>query len=241
LDFAVTFGQISQFMNLTLATLWMLLATVIAGLTWVRVGQRPGYRMKPLGGAISVLVMLVSGLLVTTGFFRTNLQEQPRAVALALLALLVIALALAYKPLRGLFLRTPLFVLVAAQTFRLPVELALHELWHDGLFPQRATFAGYNFDILTGATAPLMALLVRKPSRLTHALLVVWNLAGIALLLVVVTLAVLSVPSPFQQFTDEPQNRAVLLLPYIWLPTFLVPTAFILHWYSLRRLFRKSA
>ena len=52
-----------------------------------------------------------------------------------------------------------------------------------------------------------------------------WNLVGLALLINIVTIAVLSAPLPIRMFHNEPANTLVAFFPYIWLPTFLVQAA----------------
>ena len=47
----------------------------------------------------------------------------------------------------------PLWILVAVQGFRLPLELAMHRLYERGIMPEQMSYSGRNFDIVTGATA----------------------------------------------------------------------------------------
>jgi hypothetical protein len=63
-----------------------------------------------------------------------------------------------------------------------------------------------------------------------------WNLAGIVILLNVVVHALLSTPSPFRVIVTEPPTTFIGHVPYIWLPAFLVPLAWLLHLLSLRQL-----
>jgi len=52
----------------------------------------------------------------------------------------------------------PLWLLVAAQSFRLPLELVMHRAASAGTMPVEMSFSGYNFDILSGSTALLLAI-----------------------------------------------------------------------------------
>jgi hypothetical protein len=98
------------------------------------------------------------------------------------------------------------------------------------------TFHGRNVDILVGLSAPLVAYycFVRRawPERVA----VWWNWAGIVILLNVVVHAQLSAPTPWRIFETQPPTTFIADLPYIWLPTFLVPLAWSLHAVSLRQL-----
>jgi len=72
-------------------------------------------------------------------------------------------------------------------------------------------------------------------------LLAVWNIACLGLLINIVTVAILSMPVPFQYFFNEPVNTAVAKFPYAFLPAFLVPLAYMLHFFSLRQLSIKES
>jgi hypothetical protein len=60
------------------------------------------------------------------------------------------------------------------------------------------------------------------------------------LLLNILVIAVLSMPSPFRYFLNEPSNVIVAQFPYILLPGVLVPLAYSLHIFSLRQLLTRK-
>ena len=64
--------------------------------------------------------------------------------------------------------------------------------------------------------------------------LIAWNLAGLALLVNIVSVAILSMPTPFRAFTNEPANTFVTQAPYVWLPVFLVQAAWLGHLLTLK-------
>lgn len=133
----------------------------------------------------------------------------------------------------------PLWVLVGFQVFRVPVGLLLHGAWEAGLAPRQMTWAGWNFDVISGGTAALLGawLFLGQPSlRWVRA----WNLLGIALLLNVVTIAVLSMPTPLRVFYSEPGNEWILNWPYNWLPAFLAPLALFGHLILFKRMRSKA-
>jgi hypothetical protein len=105
-----------------------------------------------------------------------------------------------------------------------------------GVAPDIMTFHGRNVDILVGLSAPLVAYycFVRRawPERVA----LWWNWAGILILLNVVVQAQLSAPTPFRVFVTQPPTTFIAHVPYIWLPAFLVPLAWLLHAVSLRQL-----
>jgi hypothetical protein len=141
---------------------------------------------------------------------------------------------------RRLALSLPLAALVGFQAFRLPLELILHRLALDGVLPVQMTFDGMNFDFVTGLTAVVVALWAWR-GRVPRLVLLAWNLLGLALLVTIVTIAMLSAPVPFRVFWNEPANTIVTTVPFVWLPTMLVPFAWIGHLLVFRRLRHDAA
>jgi len=127
--------------------------------------------------------------------------------------------------------------IIQLQSFRFFVELLLWALFIESVLPVQMTFEGMNFDVLSGLTAPIVAFLLAR-TKINKSVLVIWNIACLALLVNIVTIAILSMPTPFRYFMNEPTNTVVAHFPFSWLPAFLVPLAYGLHFLSLRQLFR---
>lgn len=65
--------------------------------------------------------------------------------------------------------RAPLHLPVFLTSFRILVELLIYGAYRDGVFPQRVTFEGLNYDIFVGLSALLVGmLLVQKNYRWRH-------------------------------------------------------------------------
>jgi uncharacterized membrane protein len=125
------------------------------------------------------------------------------------------------------------------QSFRIVVELLLLFAFLANKLPVQMTFEGRNFDLVTGFLAlPVGWLLARKKSYATK-LAVAFNIIGMLLLLNILVIAVLSMPTPFRYFMNEPSNTLVAQFPFILLPGVLVPVAYTLHIFSLRQLLTK--
>jgi hypothetical protein len=95
-----------------------------------------------------------------------------------------------------------------------------------------------------GITAPLVywlcfRLWVNHPER-SRRFLIIWHIAGILLLTNIVSRAILSIPTPFQQYGFEQPNVAVTFFPYVLLPAVIVPLVFIAHFASLRLLLQRG-
>lgn len=129
--------------------------------------------------------------------------------------------------------------IIRLQVFRVFVEILLWILFIDNLLPVQMTFEGRNFDVLSGLTAPLIAFLTFR-NKLSKPVLIIWNLICLGLLINIVTVAVLSMPTPFRYFMNDPANTIVAEFPISLLPTFLVPLAYLLSFISIRQLTLKK-
>lgn len=123
---------------------------------------------------------------------------------------------------------------------RIPVELVLYGLFLHNAVPELMTFAGRNFDILAGITAPFAAYFGFRKKKLNSSILLIWNCISLGLLVNIVINAVLSIPSPFQQFGFEQPNIALINFPFSWLPVFIVPIVLFGHLASIRQLLKKQ-
>ncbi len=155
-------------------------------------------------------------------------DRRPPPFAILVLATLVLALVLAFGPIgTRLSKYLPLWMLVGVHAFRLPLELAMHQMYERGVMPVQMSYSGRNFDIVTGATAIAVAWLVRS-GRGERWLVLAWNCLGLALLVNVVTVAILGTPV-FAYFGPEHLNVWVTRAPFVWLPAVMVLAALAGH------------
>lgn len=129
----------------------------------------------------------------------------------------------------------PVVNIIRLQHFRVFVELLLWALFVASVLPIQMTFEGRNFDVLAGLTAPVVAWLASR-NYVSKNGLIVWNILCLGLLINIITIAILSTPSPIRVFMNEPANIIVAHFPVSWLPGFLAPFAFALHIFSLKQL-----
>ncbi|HYR29804.1 MAG TPA: hypothetical protein VEU30_15145 [Thermoanaerobaculia bacterium] len=128
----------------------------------------------------------------------------------------------------------PLAALAALQSFRLPLELVMHRAAEEGVMPPQMSYGGYNFDIVTGALAIVVAFLARH-----RAIAWAWNILGTLLLTAIVVISVISSPLPLRAFHNEPANVWVTQPPFVWLVAVLVPIALAGHILVFRALRRR--
>ena len=98
-----------------------------------------------------------------------------------------------------------------------------------------APIAGWG-DILVGALAIPVALMVARGAEAAQEAATAWTLLGIVDLLAAVGLGVTSSPGPLQVFGGEPDSSLMTSLPWIIIPCFLVPALFSVHLVTLSRL-----
>ncbi|SMC00591.1 conserved hypothetical protein [Hymenobacter roseosalivarius DSM 11622] len=190
---------------------------------------------------IVVVWLTVQAGLALGGFYQTNLHAlPPRLVLGALLPVVAVILAIVISPQgRRCMARLPIADLTAISVVRVGVEIGLYGLATHRLIPELMTFSGRNFDVLSGLTAPVVAILWRN-QRLSRGGLIAWNVAALVLLAIIVTLALLSAPTLVQQLAFEQPNVGVLRFPFVWLPAFIVPVVLFSHIASLYQWLRHS-
>jgi hypothetical protein len=89
-------------------------------------------------------------------------------------------------------------------------------------------------DVIVGVAAPWIARRVDTPQGRGAA--IIFNLFGMADLVVAVGLGVMTSPGPAQVFHTTPTSELATRFPLALVPTFLVPLAFVLHVVSLSQL-----
>lgn len=178
--------------------------------------------------------MAVTWALAASGIF-LDFTTTPPAFAFLVISILAIAGAVGLGPAgRRLATAIPLWMLVAAQAFRLPLELAMHRMYERGIMPEPMSYSGRNWDIVTGATAVLVAWLLAS-RRASRGLALAWNVLGTLLLVNIVVVAILATPR-FQYFGPDQVNIWVMHPPFVWLPAVLVLAAILGHLLVFRAL-----
>jgi len=182
----------------------------------------------------SIAWMSVTWVAAASGALRQWYAAPPPFAAMVA-GIIALSVAIAFTPYgRRLAIGLPLWALVAVQGFRLPLELAMHEMYERGVMPVQMSYEGLNYDILTGITAVIVAAVVKIGGRGRLAV-AVWNVLGLALLLNVVTVAILSTPR-FGYYGRDRLNEWVADPPYVWLPAVMVLAALAGHLLIFRAL-----
>jgi len=185
-------------------------------------------RARQLALAYPTFLIGVSGVTAAQGLLR-DFSARPPRLLITILLITVATIVIALSPLgRRIATQVPLWGLVAFQSFRVLVEILLWGIHRLGVLPVQMTFEGYNFDILTGLSAIGIAW-AAKNGRVSDRVLWIWNVCGLALLLNIITIAALSMPTPFRVFLHGPANTIVAELPFVWIPCVMVQAALFGH------------
>ena len=227
------------FTALTAIYFYFFIKQLLAGVnhTGWNQGRKSRYRKMiiviPVALVVLVAAWSLSGIMADFSKFPFNLMP---VIAIPLITSIVVTFHRGFTEILG---HIPPARLIRLQSFRFFVEVLLWMLFIDGMLPIQMSFEGRNFDILAGVTAPLIAWLVAR-QNISRSALIAWNLICLALLINIVTVAILSTPSPVRIFMNEPSNTVVTYFPISLLPGLLVPLAYTLHFFSLRQLMIKQ-
>lgn len=173
----------------------------------------------------------LTALLALTGFLSDFTVFPPRLMIVLAVPLITLLAVTFSSTTRELLPFVPADQLIRLQSFRIAVEILLWMAFLQDRLPEQMTFEGRNFDVFSG----LLALVASRFAG-NRWIVIGYNLLSLALLINIVTVAILSLPSPFRYFMNEPANTIVTYFPFVWLPAFLVPLAYGLHFLSLRKL-----
>jgi hypothetical protein len=213
-----------------------LLAVVVVTLVGVAIHRTSERRWAPWFAVGAAAWLLATGLLGAAGFW-ANFGVWPPRMLLLILPTLGLPLWLAFSRVGSALSRElPIAALVLFHGFRLPLELVMHRAAEEGTMPLQMSYAGYNFDILSGISALVVGALAAQ-GRAPRWLLLAWNALGSCLLVVIVLIAVASLPV-FRAFgSDAAQlNTWVAYFPFVWLPAALVSAGLLGHVTLWRRL-----
>ena len=196
-------------------------------------GERPESRRRwtVWGALIAAAYLGVSAALALSGAL-ADLDARPPPVGLFLIGTGLATVVLAFSRVGDRLLHWPLAVLVGVQAFRVLLELILLAAARDGTLPFEMTFEGWNLDVVTGLTALVLALWLARGSP-PRAVVLAWNVLGVALLVVVVAIAS---TSAFGVIETSPRVTVPAAWPGVWIPAWLVQLALLGHLLVFRKL-----
>jgi len=213
-----------------------LTAAVVVAIFLVLWRARTSPRQSPIAVASAVTLAawaLVTAVLARRGFYQPPDLYSPPPIGIALgLALAMLAVCLLLSPsLRRLLTNQRHLILL--NVWRL-VGVVFLVLMANGQMPALWALPAGIGDVIVGAAAPWIARQVETPEGKRRA--IVFNLFGMADLVVAVGLGVMTSPGPAQVFRTTPTAELATQFPLALVPAFLVPLAFALHVVSVWQL-----
>ena len=191
------------------------------------------FGIKKQKGPLLYLVIwtIIMSVLANYGLFE-NTNSLPPRVAFIIIPVIVMLVYL-YRNIKVIDLN----YLTALHSIRLPVEIGLFYYYILRKIPVSMTFEGWNFDIIMGITSIiLITYMGLGKKQIAPKFLFYWNILGLILLAIIVSTAILSAPTPFQQLAFEQPNIAIKGLPFLLLPIVIVPVVVLSHLLALREL-----
>jgi hypothetical protein len=225
----VRFGIPSIAVALAVLFVWAVDASAVrAGI------ERPRRRRQTVVAALGIATYMgVIAFVACTGVL-ARFDWRPPPLLLWMLSMIGAGLGVGLSPLgRRLATELPLAALVGFQAFRLALELVMHRAAAEKVMPNVMSFSGYNFDIVSGISALLLAFALTR-REVPRSLVVAWNVLGSAFLAVIVTIAFLATPL-VRAFGDAELNLWVTQFPYAWMAV-MVASALLGHVLVARKL-----
>ncbi len=220
-------------------SIFFILTAILTVALFYRIGKTVSQAIANIVVMVIAAWMVLQGILSASGFYLNTDSFPPRFALAVVPAFMTIIYFLTTKKGQNFLDKLPLRDLTTLHVCRVPVEIVLLWLYQSQQVPQSMTFEGRNFDILSGLTAVPMAWYAFKDADIKRFPLFIWNIICLALVLNVVTIGILSAPTPLQQWAFDQPNIGVLKFPFVWLPSVIVPIVILSHLVAIRQLLWK--
>lgn len=215
----------------------LVIATLVLGLRRALRRIAPPDQAKALWSVSTLLIgwFIVAVATSIAGFYRPS--SGPPTIQYGLLTPIVVGVLafLTWPLLRRIIAGIPSTWLVGVQFYRVlgVIFVVLYAGRHlPGIF---ALPAGLG-DSLVGVLAPFAAMSLARSPQASVRKVRLWNLLGIADLVIAVTLGFLSSPSPLQMVAFDRPSGLIAMFPLSLIPVFAVPLSILLHLASLQKL-----
>ena len=193
-------------------------------------GASPARRTGTVAVALAAWLGILMSL-VGSGWLAADVRRIP----VFGVATMLVILAAGFSSVGRWLASAPIAALVLFQGFRLPLELVLHAWVRQGVIPATMTWTGANWDIVSGTLAIFLAPFAHRGRMAGW----IFNAIGVALLLNVMQVAILSSPLPFA-WPVQPKLELVLHLPYALIVPVCVGGALLGHLALTRALVAKT-
>lgn len=218
----------------------IVVTTLLFGLRRVlRRATRPETDREKVFWSVSLLLVGWFAVAIATsivGFYRPA-SGSPPTIQYGLLIPIVVGLLLArtWPLLRRTIEIIPDHWLVGVQAYR-ALGVIFLVLYAGGYLPGLFALPAGIGDTLVGILAPFVAASFAGSPEGSARRVRLWNLLGIADLVIAVTMGFLTSPSPLQVASFDRPSGLIAMFPLVLIPVFAVPLSILLHIASLRKL-----
>ena len=199
--------------------------------------KAPGYQRTSLLIAVVLFGWFTAVLWVSsTGLFSTNPAFLPNIVFGFLVLFELLRRFYFSKTMEKIVSAAPVVWLMGIQTYRI-VGIGFFTLYGAGLLPAEFAYPAGIGDILVGVTAPLAAVLYYLKKSYARKIAIIWNIVGIADLVLALAIGFLAFPRPTQFLPILPTSvstEVMSLFPMAIITLFAVPLALMVHLVCLR-------
>jgi hypothetical protein len=180
--------------------------------------------------AAAIWGILIVAVAILGGFASGATGPLPGPVfAFAVLLVLLFGGWVVFPRSRAALLSVPLPALVALNIARVGGLFFLLLAAHGRMSGPFPPFAGWG-DIITGLLAFPLAFMAMRNAEKFATPLALWNAFGAVDLINSISLGLLSAPgTPFRVFTEGPGTLEMTVLPWLIVPTMLVPIYLLIH------------
>jgi len=209
---------------------------IVAWLAFQRVARRSAQALVAPSFLVVAVWLIAAFTLSARGFFLGSGSESVPRIAFA-----VIPLAVGYlgyrmlRSVRAVVDEIPMQWMIGLQLYRALGVVFLVE-WMLGALPGAFALPAGIGDVAIGLAAPWVAARVKARAPRAREAAILWNVLGIADLVVAVTMGVLTTPGPLHLFALDAPNVGIITLPLVLIPTIAVPFSILLHLFGLHRL-----
>lgn len=213
-----------------------LIVPVLAWVVFQRFARRSARELIAPSAIFVALWIVLAYTLSARGFFSAPRPGSVPAIGYSLVPLAIGYLAfLTIRSVRVVLDEIPLHWMTGLQLYRALGVVFLVE-WMLGVLPGTFALPAGIGDIAIGLAAPFVAARLERRSPNARELAILWNVLGIADLVVALATGVLTTPGPLHLLALDSPSRALTMLPLVLVPTIGVPFSILLHLIGLHRL-----
>lgn len=229
--------------------LWVTLVTtsanilipIVAWFAFQRVARQSARELVAPSFVFFALWLVMALTLSARGFFAGAAGTPVPRIVYALVPLAAGYIAyLSLRSVRAVVDQIPLHWMIGLQVYRALGVVFLVE-WTLGALPGAFALPAGIGDMAVGLAAPWVAARVKAGAPGSRERAILWNVLGIADLVVAVTMGVTTTPGPLHLFALDNPNVAIIMMPLVLVPIIAVPFSILLHLIGLHRLVGRRA